>query len=214
MPLVVLLAFMLAALFQPLPARAQSVTTYHGCIGADGEPVASMLDDRLATAFERRLEHARPVIRYNPARAPGLTERARLFLYAHECAHARAATVLRTPDADHRADCQALETLLRSGLLATTEVAALQAELPITPDDWREVGPPRAIDLPGCLADARAHPSLTAPLPGQDAWNSCARACGDTLLSCQRRSCGGVDCATCRTPYERCVSVCDFAHGR
>src|SRR5690606_28226386 len=176
-------------------ASAQVRTVFDGCVDARGASVRSVEDSSLETAFSTRIEDGRPVIRYNASQPPGASEAVRLFFYAHECSRlglGLAPDALRTVGDAWRADCRALDTLLRSELIARAEVARLQAELDALDESARGRlrGPPRNMDLPACARAGSARP-LALPAsraPGQDRWNSCVHACAARLLACQRKT--------------------------
>lgn len=212
-PLHLLLCWLL--LFTAAQAGAQSRMVFDGCVDARGAAVRSVPDPALAVAFTTRVEHGANVIRYNATVPPGLSERARLFFYAHECARlglGLAADALRTVGDAWRADCRALDTLTRSGLVRPQDLAVLQADLALPDAMWDALpGPQREIDLAAC---ARAAPSRGLALPPRGAaeqsrWNACVHACGDVLLQCQRRTCGGLDCPACLPANDACVAACD-----
>lgn len=196
-------------------ASAQVRVVFDGCTDAQGAPVRSVEDRKLAVAFSTRIEGGAPVIRYNADVPAGLHERARLFFYAHECARLGlgfAAEALRTVGDAWRADCRALDTLLHSGLLRRDEILRLQGALELPAEMWSVVpGPQRDIDLMACARSGSARPlSLpTTRAPDQDRWNACVHRCGDALLRCQRATCGGVECPSCLPANESCVARCD-----
>ena len=199
-------------------ASAQGVMTFDGCVDSRGQPVRSILDESLAVTFETRVEDGRAVIRYNPALLPQLPAPTRLFLFSHECARLNLGMAPQAPrtlaDA-RRADCWALTTLLRSALLRPDDVAPLQASLSFTLEEWAVLpAPPRGFDLPACHRESASRPSLLHPAPSQDDWNACTRRCGDTLLACQRRVCGGGECEPCMPAYRACVADCELRFPR
>lgn len=199
-------------------ASAQVRTVFDGCVDARGAPVRSVEDSALDRAFSTRIENGRPVIRYNASQPPGASDAARLFFYAHECSRlglGLAPDALRTVGDAWRADCRALDTLLRSGLIGRAEVSRLQADLDALDEAARErlPGPPRNIDLPACARAGSARP-LALPAarePAQARWNACVHACADRLLACQRATCGDLDCPSCLPAHESCVAACDAA---
>jgi len=193
-----------AVSFAP-PVGAQETISYHGCTDARGRPVLSVADPASPVVAGTHVEAGRQVIRYNPQLLPELSPAARLFFFAHECARHNLALPLDRPltvAQAQRADCWGLESLLRAGLInGSAEVAALQAALRLTPEQWARLpGPPRDFDLPACLARSAARLRLAAPLPAQHAWNACVRACGDTLFACRATDCDD--------HYQSCVAGC------
>ncbi len=194
----------LLVVFAP-PAFSQETISYHGCTDARGRAVLSVADPASPVVAGTHVEAGRRVIRYNPALMPELSQTARLFFYAHECARHNLALPLDRPlsaEEAQRADCWGLDSLLRSGLLrSAADLAALQAELRFTPEQWALLpGLPREFDLPACQARIAAHPRLAAPPAGQDAWNACVRVCGDALFACRG--------AGCDDEYGRCIARC------
>jgi hypothetical protein len=168
--------------------------------------VASILDTTLADVVASRSEGGRPVIRYNPAVLPRLRPASRLFLYAHECARLNLGLPTageRSLASARRADCWALASLARSGLVkGAAEVAAIQADLAFTAEEWlRLPGPPRRFDLAACRAPAPAALCERGPQ-----WDACVRQCAAPLLGCER---GGPAAAACGAAYERCTAACE-----
>lgn len=211
------LAVMLCLLgVQAAAVQAQTRLVFEGCTDALGHAVPSLSDPSLPQAFATQRTAGALSIHYNPVVPAGLSERARLFFYAHECARIGLGqeTGLRNVGDAWRADCRALETLLHSGLLRRQDIAALEAELQLPAALWSQLpGPPREIRLTAC-ADASSRGRLAlpaAPDAGLNRWNACVQACGDTLLHCQRRTCGGLDCPACLPANDRCVAACEGA---
>ena len=188
-------------------SQAQDQTFYGGCVDAAGNAVAAIEDRSLPGPVNTRVEDGRAVIRYNTAALPGLGERGHLFLFAHECARLNlgmSPTAPRSRDDARRADCWAGDMLRRSGLVPLEGLAALQPNFEPGVADWRLLpGPMRRIDLLSC--PRHLSPSLQGPASGQDAWNTCARHCGDTLYACQRRATADA----CEAAHSRCMSRCD-----
>lgn len=195
-------------------ASAQTQLVFQGCTDAHGNNVRAVADPALAVAFETRIEHGAPVIRYNAAVPTTLSDRARTFFYAHECARlglSREAGSMRSVGDAWRADCRALDTLLGSGLVTRDTIAQLQDELRPGDAEWAALpGPRRDIDLPSCLrGGADRNMRIPAqPSPARDGWNMCVHRCGDALLQCQRRTCNSLDCPACMPANERCVAAC------
>lgn len=186
-------------------AHAQDSISFHGCTDARGRAVISVADPAAPVVAGTHVEAGRQVIRYNPGLLPELSQAANLFFYAHECARHNLGLPLDrplSPEQAQRADCWGLDSLQRSGLLrGEADLAALQAELNFTPEQWAVLpGPPRALDLPACQARLSARPRLAAPPAGQDTWNTCARVCADALFVCRG---GG-----CDETYGRCIAGC------
>ncbi len=194
-------------------AAAQVQMTFDGCVDASGRAVPSVLDPGLNATFATGVEGGRAVIRYNPDALPRLQPLTRLFLYSSECARLNLGMPPVGPRdvSDARtADCWGLVTLLRSNLVQASDIEMIQSDLRFVGEEWLQVpGPIRTFDLPACYREHATRPSLAAPAPGQDDWNTCARACGDTLLACQKRVCRGPECESCVANYEACVRQCD-----
>ncbi|THF65061.1 hypothetical protein [Pseudothauera rhizosphaerae] len=199
------LLFVLFAAFVP-QAFAQEVISFHGCTDAKGQPVVSVADPAAPLVAGSGEDAGRPAIRYNPTLLPELPQAVRLFFFAHECArHNLGLPLTRTLSAEEaqRADCWGLDSLTRSGLLrGEAAVAALQADLRFTPEQWAVLpGPQRAFDLPACRARTGNRLRLdVAPTAEQDNWNTCVRVCGETLRACRG--------AACNKDYDSCVARC------
>ncbi|QID19334.1 hypothetical protein G3580_17960 [Nitrogeniibacter mangrovi] len=182
----------------PSLAAAQDLT-FRGCTDAAGRPVPSRVDENLPEVVTTVMEHGRSVILYNPRALPAISDAARAFMYAHECARHNLglAGQARTEDTAREADCWGLTTLQRSGLLgAPDDVAKLQSELVFSPAQWQQLpGPRRGFELSQCPA----RPMHMAPSnPG---WDQCVHACGDTLFRCGRSD-------ACVSAYDRCEAGC------
>lgn len=206
---------LLALLFTMMTgaALAETEMTYQGCVDAEGRSVPSIRDTTIASVAQGRVEGGVPVIRYNPSVLPQLLPARRLFLFAHVCAGVNlghAPGQVLTMAQSREADCHALGTLLRSGLLKPDEVEAIEANLVFSSPDWAMVpGPAREFQLLACLHEIAGRPSLTTPAAGQIYWNRCVHTCGDALLKC-RKACSGTSCNACQEHYEGCSAMCDF----
>lgn len=193
------------------PALADQSVFYGGCVDASGTPVAAHIAPDQAVAIRSASEGGGAVIRYNPAVLPKLGEAGHLFLFAHECARLNLGmppSGPRSRDDSRRADCWAGSSLLQSGLMSLDGLGALQARFSgLSADEWSLLpGPPRRIDLLSC--PRHLSPSLSAPAFGQEAWNACARRCGDALYACQH----GHDASRntqCETRHEACMAGCE-----
>jgi hypothetical protein len=168
--------------------------------------VASQIDYNLPVVARSGFEDDQPVIRYNPQVLPQLRPETRLFVYAHECAHhalGYSADEATTMAMERRADCWAVETLMRSGLLKDPGVLTdIRVDLVRSPQDWPALpGPPRAFDLEACHRAALTRPKAMPASSNQSAWNGCLRVCADRLRQCPR---------TCRS--EGCDQACDAAY--
>ncbi|BAL22881.1 hypothetical protein [Azoarcus sp. KH32C] len=203
----ILLALLSAVLLMS-SAHADVQTTYEGCTDAAGRLVPAISDPTIDKVVESRSDASGADIRYNPDVLPRLLPETRLFLFAHECARHNlgyaAGAALDVLEAA-RADCVAVEALLRSQLLVPEQIETVQRDLRLTPTEWAFVpGPARRVALSACVAgNARRH-ALTQPSANQPNWNACVRGCGDRRRACQSHSAG------CDDAYERCVSLCDF----
>lgn len=201
-------------------AASAQITTYEGCEDASGRPVVSEIDTTLPAVAASRIEQGQPVIRYNPQALPQLKPDTRLFFFAHECARhtlgQAAIGAARSPRSAQQADCRAIVSLVRSGLISQDEgVKEVQANLVFAPEDWALLpGPPRNFDLESCFISALRLPDDTVPAANQPEWNGCIRVCGDRLLHCQR-GCGDGACETrCVSNYEGCVEACSARFAR
>ncbi|HJV26494.1 MAG TPA: hypothetical protein VJ673_12475 [Aromatoleum sp.] len=204
----ILLAALSAALLMSSAHAADVQVTYEGCTDAVGRPVPAVSDPTIDKVVESRSDASGADIRYNPEVLPRLLPETRLFLFAHECARHNlgypAAAALDVLEAA-RADCVAVDALLRSHLLAPEQIETVQRDLQLSPGEWAFVpGPARRVALKACIAqNARRH-ALTQPSANQPNWNACVRSCGDRRRVCQSQGTG------CDDTYERCVSLCDF----
>ncbi|TVO67619.1 hypothetical protein [Denitromonas ohlonensis] len=191
-----MLAVMWLAVFA-VPAGAQDLT-FRGCTDAAGRAVPSRLDVESPSLVMTQMGKSRPLIVYNPRALPDVTDAVRAFLYAHECArHSLGITRdVPTAEAAHRADCEGLATLQRSGMLVEAgDVTALQSMLVFSPEQWARVpGPPRGFDLNSC-------PTRRAMPQSDPAWNQCVHRCGDRLFHCGQS-------ASCLATYNSCQSAC------
>lgn len=187
-------------------ARAEA-PVFESCLDSRGQTLAAHPDSRLTVLVRTVSEQGRPAIRYNPDLLPQLSNNARLFFYAHQCARRGSETAATA----HRADCLALNTLLASDQLKYKDLPALQAELKFSDEDWTLLpGPARQIDLSNCRAssgDVLRLPLAAQPSPGQRDWNACVRTCADSLWTCQKaRRNGATD--DCLGAYDQCRSGC------
>lgn len=189
---------LLACLLMPSLAGAQDLT-FRGCTDASGRAVPSRVDESLPEVVTTVVEQGRFTLLYNPRALPGISDPARAFLYAHECARHNLglAREARTVENAKQADCWGLSTLQRSGLLrGEGDVAALQSELVFTPDQWQRIpGPNRGFELSSCSLQAK--PAFT-PEPG---WDMCVHKCGDRLFHCGQSQ-------SCLNTYDACVAGC------
>ena len=204
----ILLAALSAAFFMSAAHAADVQITYDGCTDAAGRPVPAVADPTIDKVVESRSDVSGPDIRYNQQVLPRLLPETRLFLFAHQCArHSlgyEAGAALDAAQASH-ADCEAVDALLRSRLLTSDQVDAVERDLQLSADEWAQVpGPARSYALRACIADNARRHALSQPSASQPGWNACVRSCGD-----RRRACGPRNVA-CDDVYERCVSLCDF----
>lgn len=208
-----LLGLLLAGHFA---AAAAQTITYDGCVDAAGLPVRAELDEALPAVARSSVEGGQGVIRYNPAEIPRLKPQTRLFLFAHECARHALGQPLRgarSPERARAADCWAIATLQRSGLLlGPDEVEAIQSDLGFSQPEWRRLtGPRRTIDLAACSRGALLLPAAAPPGEEQMQVNRCIVACGDGLWKCQN-SCRGAGCiGACVETNDACEARCRAA---
>jgi hypothetical protein len=193
----IVFAALAIALVSPL-AGAQDLT-FRGCTDAAGRAVPSRLDPESPLLVTSVREKGKAVIIYNPRALPDISDAARAFLYAHECARHNlgAAREARTAENATAADCWGLTTLQRSGLLRDAgDVTALQSELVFTPAQWQRIpGPVRGFELSQCPQRA-LHMA-----PSNPDWDQCVHACGDKLFHCGRSD-------SCLSAYDRCEAAC------
>ncbi len=193
---------------------AADLPVYDQCIDSDGRAVAVEMNVASAKVVETVIDQGHPVIRYNPELLPGLSAKARTFLFARECGRLSLDRRLdrpETPAQARRADCLGVAAMIASGLLGEAEGGReLQSELVFAEADWERLpGPQRRFDLASCPARS----ALKLPPPGlpsaqQAKWNGCVRACADPLRRCQD-GCGGGKCVDgCVAVYERCEAGC------
>ena len=188
---------------------------FDGCVDVRGRLVTTTVDYGLPRLALAAMENGKAVMRYNPAQLPGLSPRARLFYFAHECARlalGQAPGVERSIEQARQADCWALATLRRSGELAPDEaVRTLEVELTVDEADWAALpGPVRTIDLAACgrPPGALQLPDSAPPSEAQSRLNRCVQGCGDRLWQCQNR-CRDESCrGQCLGGYRSCESAC------
>lgn len=184
---------------------------YGGCTDARGAAVPALSDPTLPAAVASRVEAGRAVIRHNPAVLPRLLPASRHFLFAQTCARLalghEAGVALDAAQA-RRADCLAIDSLRRAGLLEGISLPALAADLRLSDEEWAAVpGPRRDLDFATCGGSTGGLLLPAAAGAGQAAWNACVQACAAPLYRCQAR-CAAGDCADCEAGYERCVAAC------
>lgn len=191
------LLFLFVMSWLAVPAMAQDLTL-RNCTDASGHVVPSRMNLDIPVVVATQIGRGAPSIVFNPRVLPDLSESARAFLYAHECArHSLGiAREARTVENAHQADCAGLAALQRSGMLRGAQaVSSLQSALVFSPEQWRQVpGPARGFSLANC-APPRAMPA------SDPAWNRCVQRCGDGLFRCGRSS-------VCLQSYDRCEAAC------
>lgn len=208
----VLLASMLV--LTSASARAEG-EEFGGCTDAQGRPVASVNDSSRPLLIEAVEIGGRPALRGNPSQLSRLPLNARLFFYAHECARIALGYPLAAPRSSERArraDCWALATLQRSGVLAADDGATqLAGDLRLSDADWQALpGPRREFDFHGCSAPQGALrlPESAPPSDATARTDRCVQACGDRLWQCQNR-CGQTACRSqCESAYKQCETHC------
>ncbi len=194
-------------------ALGAQAASFESCGEAGGRSIAGVADETLAVVAQAALAGGEPVVRYNPRLLPGLSPRARLFLFAEACARHVLGQELegrRTHDAARRADCWALSALKAAGQISSADDASrLSAELDLSEDDWRRIaGPPRSFRFDQCRDGVFRLPDSAAPGEAQRALDRCTHRCGDRLWQCQQR-CRGESCtAHCEAQFERCEGGC------
>lgn len=200
----------LSGIWQLAQAGSGDPALFESCVDARGRLLKAVSDPQLPVLVRAAGDRS---LRYNPDLLPRLSQGARFFLYAQECARVGLTDTGASLAAERArtADCKAVEALLASGAVQRRELPALQAELSFSPEEWSLLGgPPRDFDLGRCQSrrgNVLAIPR-GAPRAEQSAWNDCIRACGDRLWACQKRSCGGADCPVCQGAYQSCQVAC------
>jgi hypothetical protein len=191
----------LMALIGPTSADEQIV--FERCFDGRGKTLVATVDGEQAELVRTVARGGRPEIRYNPAVLPHLSNNARLFFYAHQCARQG----LGESASARRADCVALNVLLGNQHLRPADLPALQAELSFSGEEWvRLPGPPRQIDLSNCQpasGNVLRLPLPTQPSARQNDWNICLRHCADRLWAC-----GKAADEHCQAAYDQCRSAC------
>lgn len=195
-------------------SSSAQLATYEGCVDASGRPVASQMDPAFPHVAASRLENGVPLIRYNPEVLPRLKPKTRLFFFAYECAHhalGHAVGAALPLPAEQQADCWAVVTLVRSGLLSDPDdIREIQSELVLPPEDWSQLwGTPRQIDLSVCLRSSLQLPRSGPPSGTQIDWNTCIRECADRLRRCQPGCRREVCDAGCGAAYGQCSQRCN-----
>jgi len=198
---------LLAALLLMLawPVMAQNMA-FDGCTDAKGNAIPALADDKLEVVALAGLSEGKPVIRYNPQILPRLLLETRLFVFAHECGRQYLgfpATGDRTLIQAREADCWAYSTLKRSVLSTAPVLSAVEDDLAMAPDDWKQLpGPAREIKLASCPAGPVTSGSLALPTgPARDKWDKCQQGCGAKLFSCGRS-------ASCEATFNKCSAAC------
>jgi len=186
---------------------------FDGCLDARGRPLAAIVDDALPQVALAAQSGGRIELRHNPARLPELSQRARMFYFAHECARIALGHPLaeRSVERARQADCWALATLERSGEMAAPETRReLETELMVEDAQWAAIpGPRRVIDLAACSVRGGLRlPSSAPPNDAQMRVDRCVQGCGDRLWQCQNR-CNGEACrGGCLSGYGICEKAC------
>lgn len=205
-------AFLLTVLLSAGGARAGG-ELFDGCLDARGKPLAAIVDDALPQVALAAQSGGRIELRHNPARLPELSQRARMFYFAHECARIALGHPLaeRSVERARQADCWALATLERSGEMAAPEARReLETELMVEDAQWAAIpGPRRVIDLAACSVRGGLRlPSSAPPNDAQMRVDRCVQGCGDRLWQCQNR-CDGEACrGRCLSGYGACEKAC------
>lgn len=188
---------------------------FSGCMDGQGRPVASVSDSSRPLLVEAVEIGGRPALRSNPSQLSRLPLNARLFFYAHECARIALGFPLAAPRSSERArraDCWALATLQRSGVLAADEGATqLAADLRLTDTDWQALpGPRREFDFLACSAPQGALrlPDAAPPSEATARVDRCVQGCGDRLWQCQNRCSQSACRSQCEAAYEQCDTRC------
>lgn len=208
-----LLAGLGLAVLSGVPAAQAQTVQFESCGEAGGASVAGQADESLPVVARAERAAGVPLVRYNPRLLPGLGLRARLFLFAHECARHVLGEPLdgrREHGAARRADCWALAALQAAGQVAgPADVTRLDAELALSEGDWARVtGPVRDFRFDGCRAGALRLPSAGPAAAAQQVLDRCIHACGDRLWQCQNRCTNGGCRSACEAEFGRCEAAC------
>lgn len=186
-----------------VPAAASEQIVFERCFDGRGKTLVATVDNTQAELVRTVPRRGRPEIRYNPAILPQLSNNARLFFYAHQCARQG----LGESAAAQRADCVAVNVLLDGQHLRPADLPALQAELSFSDEEWARLpGPPRQIDLSNCRpasGNVLRLPEPTQPSARQSDWNTCLRRCADHLWTC-----GKAADEPCQAAYDQCRNAC------
>lgn len=201
--------FVLCNLVSAAHAQETVSFSFAGCTNPQGKAVRSQADPALAVLVETRMIDGDRVIVYNPSMLPQLLPETRAFLYAHECAWANLGlpvTTERTAENAHRADCWAVDTLVRSHLISRGNLDSIENDLTLAADNAAQLPqPPRQYNLASCSAGKAARGSGNVldvnATPATQAWNNCMQSCGNRLYACGRSS-------ACMATFNQCTSAC------
>lgn len=201
-------AFLLALTSLPGHAADSVSFSFSGCTDGMKRPVASLSDPGLPLLVDVRLVEGNRVIVYNPSLMPQLLPETRAFFYAHACAITRLGQPIdreRSAEQVHRADCWALDTLQRSGLLKdAAAIEAVQSDLEFSPEAWPLLpGPVRDLKLASCGSTPSGKGrALKLDAPNASAqWSQCTLSCGNKLYACGRS-------AACQSAFDQCTATC------
>ena len=199
-----------AMLLMAAPVLASELMTFENCTDARGRAIAIEPDSGQPMLVQSIDREGQPLIRYNPRVLPRLSNTARMFFYAHQCARQGREAILSAAQAQET-DCIGLNTLLDSNLVVREALPALQAELEFTTAEWELLpGPPRAFGLASCHRTGVLRlPAATMPPARQIEWNACLRNCADRLWSCQKGCRGDGACDACVAAYQQCKDACN-----
>ena len=127
---------------------------YEGCRDIRGFPVASLESPINNVAVAGLAPSGAPVIWYNPNILSYFQPITRVFWYYHECAHHALGHSFRNIPTlrEKQADCWAIHTMSRRGLLRGRALAIIQSDLSrLSGDGWIYLpGPQRAMSLIAC----------------------------------------------------------------
>jgi len=140
--------------FSPL-SDAHAQVTFDGCNDFRGISVASIRSNVDNVAIASLAPNGRPIIRWNPYVLSSFHPITRLFWYMHECAHHALGHTIGSAHPfvrEKQADCWAIRTMFRRGMLDRRALRIIQIDLSNLPGDgWIYLpGPLRSISLEGC----------------------------------------------------------------
>jgi hypothetical protein len=183
--------------------------SFAGCTDPQGKAVRGQADPGLRVLLETHVVDGSRVIAYNPSLLPQLLPETRAFLYAHECAWTNLNLPIdsqRTLENAHKADCWAVDTLVRSHLISRNNLESIENDLALVTENAAQLPQPaRQYNLASCAPGKSSKTSgnaldVNAP-PASQAWNNCMQSCGNHLYACGRSS-------SCMATFNQCTATC------